>query len=197
MKLAIIGTGNVSSAFARLFARAGIAASIGNTRGPKTIAPLVKELGHMVTAATVENALDADVVFLAIPFSAVEEFGRVRADWSGKIVVDATNAFGVSPDVLAGRPSSEIVAGAVPGALVVKAFNHLPAGVLARDPSQNGGRRVVFIASNDEHAATAIKALAEQLGFSPILVGRLDEGGRLLSVSGALLLHNLVEYPLE
>lgn len=84
MKLAIIGTGNVGSALARLFARAGIAVSIANTRGLETIAPLVKELGDMVTAATVENALDADVVFLAIPFSAVEEFGRVRADWQDR-----------------------------------------------------------------------------------------------------------------
>jgi hypothetical protein len=42
-----------------------------------------------------------------------------------------------------------------------------------------------------------VRPLAQQLGFSPILVGRIDEGGRLLHVSGPLLLHNLVEYPLK
>jgi 8-hydroxy-5-deazaflavin:NADPH oxidoreductase len=194
---AIIGTGKVGSALARLFARAGIEVSIANTRGPETARPLMVELGETVTARTLAGALVADVVFLAIPFVAVEEFARIRSNWSGKIVVDATNAHGQSPEVMAGRLSTDIVAKAMPGATVVKAFNQLPAGVLARDPSQDGGRRVVFVASNDDKAAATIKALAEQLGFSPILVGRIDEGGRLLHVPGPLVLHNLVEHPLK
>jgi hypothetical protein len=197
MTYAIIGTGNVGTALARLFSRAGIEVSIANTRGPETIQPLVKELGTTVTARTLEDALEADIVFLAIPFVAVEKFARIRKDWSGKIVIDATNAYGVSPEVLAGRLSSDIVAKAVPGAAVVKAFNQLPAGVLSRDPSQDGGRRVVFVASNDEKASATVKALAQQIGFSPILVGRIDEGGRLLHIPGPLVLHNLVEHPLK
>jgi len=197
MTYAIIGTGNVGTALARLFSRAGIEVSIANTRGPETIQPLVKELGATVKARTLEDALEADIVFLAIPFVAVERFARIRKDWSGKIVIDATNAHGVSPEVLAGRLSSDIVAKAVPGAAVVKAFNQLPAGVLARDPSQDGGRRVVFVAGNDDKASATVKALAEQLGFSPILVGRIDEGGRLLHIPGPLVLHNLVEHPLK
>ena len=197
MSYAIIGTGNVGSALARLFARAGITVSIANRQGPDTIRPLVEELGGTVTARTLEDALAAAVVFLAIPFVAVEEFARILADWTGKTVIDATNAYGVPPDVMAGRLSSDIVAKAVPGASVVKAFNQLPAGVLARDPSQDGGRRVVFVASNDDKAAATVKALAEQLGFSPILVGRIDEGGRLLHIPGPLVLHNLVEHPLK
>ncbi len=197
MTYAIIGTGNVGSALAHQFARAGIAVSIANTRGPETIRPLAEELGDKVTAHTLEDALAADVVFLAIPFIAVEELARSRSDWTGKIAVDQTNAYGVSPEVMAGRLSSDIVAKAVPGASVVKAFNQLPAGVLARDPSQDGGKRVVFVASNDDKAAATIKELAQQLGFSPILVGRLDEGGRLLHIPGPLVLHNLVEHPLK
>ena len=197
MSYAIIGTGNVGSSLARLFARAGIAVSIASRRGPEMIEPLVEELGDTVTARTVEDALTADVVFLAIPFVAVEEFARIRSDWTGKIVIDATNAYGVSPEAMAGRLSSDMVAEAVLGASVVKAFNQLPAGVLARDPSQDGGKRVVFVASNDDRAAATIKALAEQLGFSPILVGRIDEGGRLLHIPGPLVLHNLVEHPLK
>jgi predicted dinucleotide-binding enzyme len=197
MNYAIIGSGKVGSALAHLLTRAGIAVSIANTRGPEAIRPLVETLGDRVTAATVEDALDADVIFLAIPFVAVEAFARVRADWTGKIVVDATNAYGVSPEVMAGRLSSDIVARAVPGASVVKAFNQLPAGVLARDPAQDGGRRVVFISSNEDEASATIKGLVEQLGFSPILVGRIDEGGRLLHIPGPLVLHNLVEHPLK
>jgi len=197
MNYAIIGSGKVGSALAHLFTRAGVAVSIANTRGPETLRPLVETLGGKVTASTVEDALNADVIFLAIPFVAVETFARVRADWTGKIVVDATNAYGVSPEVMAGRLSSDIVARALPGASVVKAFNQLPAGVLARDPAQDGGRRVVFVSSNEDEASATIKGLAEQLGFSPILVGRIDQGGRLLHIPGALVLHNLVEHPLK
>ena len=197
MNYAIIGTGNVGSALARLFTRAGISVIIANTRGPDTIQSLVDELGETLTASTLEEAMAADVLLLAIPFGAVEKLGHARADWTGKTVIDATNAFGVAPEVLADRPSSDVVAASMPGATIVKAFNHLPAGVLARGPLQDGGRRVVFFASNDDEAAAGIKALAKRLGFAPILLGRIDEGGRLLDVGGALLLHNLVEHPLK
>ena len=55
----------------------------------------------------------------------------------------------------------------------------------------------MFVASNDEKASATVKALAQQIGFSPILVGRIDEGGRLLHIPGPLVLHNLVEHPLK
>ena len=197
MKYAIIGSGNVGTAIARQSARVAIPVSIANTRGPETILPLTAELGEVVTATSLEEALSADVLFLALPFIAVEALARSRSDWAGKIIIDQTNAYGVAPETLAGRLSSDIVAQALPGASVVKAFNQLPAGVLARDPSQEGGRRVVFVSSNDEKAASTVKALAERLGFSPILVGRIDEGGRLLHIPGPLVLHNLIEHPLK
>lgn len=197
MTFAIIGTGNVGAALARQFARAGIPVAIANRRGPDTIRTLTDELAPTVTATTLADALDADVIILAIPFVAVEDFAKARGDWTGKIVVDATNAYGVSPEIMAGRLSSDIVAAAVSGAAVVKTFNQLPAALLARDPAENGGRRVIFVAGNDEQATASVKELASQLGFSPIVVGRVDEGGRLLHVPGPLVLHNLVEFPLK
>jgi predicted dinucleotide-binding enzyme len=197
MKYAIIGTGNVGTALARQFSRAGIQVSIANTRGPATIVPLAEELGSAVTACTLEEAVTADVLILALPFVAVEKFARIRPGWQGKIVIDATNAYGVPPEVLAGRLSSDMVAASMPGARVVKAFNQLPAAMLARDPAQDGGKRVVFIASNDDEAGGVVKALAATFGFSPILLGRIDAGGRLLHIPGPLVLHNLVEHPFK
>jgi predicted dinucleotide-binding enzyme len=89
------------------------------------------------------------------------------------------------------------VAACLAGAVVVKAFNQLPAAVLAREPAQDGGKRVVFVASNDEPAAATVKTLAEQLGFSALSLGRIDEGGRLIEKGAPLVLHNLVEYPFK
>ena len=193
MTFAIIGTGNVGTALARLFARKGIDVAIANRRGPASIAPLVKELGGAITAVSLQDALEADIVLLAIPFPAFKDFARIAADWDGKIVVDAMNA----REDLGGRMSSDVVAEALPGARVVKAFNQLPAAVLARDPSQDGGRRVVFVSSNDEDASTTVRALVEQLGFAPIALGKIDEGGRLLQFRAPLVLHNLVEHSLK
>lgn len=193
---AIIGSGHNGTAIARAFTRAGIACSIANPRGPESLRPLVEELGELLVAKSVEDALEADVVFLAIPFVAVETFAQIRDDWSTKTVVDATNAHGVTPEYLAGRLSTDIVAAAFRGASVVKAFNYLPARVLARDPYQNGGRRVMFIAGNEDESNAMVAALAERLGFAPIPLGRIDEVGRLSHIPGPLVLHNLVEYPI-
>jgi predicted dinucleotide-binding enzyme len=197
MKYAIIGTGNVGSALARQFSRAGIPVSIANTRGPETTAALISELGGTVAAVTIETAVTADIIFLAIPFMAVATFARIRGDWTGKIVIDCTNAYGATPEFLAGRPSSDVVAACLAGAVVVKAFNQLPAAVLAREPAQDGGKRVVFVASNDEPAAAIVRTLAEQLGFSPLFLGRTDGGGRLIEKGAPLVLHNLVEHPFK
>src|SRR4051794_23527536 len=123
---AIVGSGNIGSALARLFARAGIEVSIANTRGPDTI----PALGPGVRAVELAEALDSDVILMAIPFGAVEQFGRTRSDWTGKTVVDTTNAHYApgSAEILRGRLSTHYVAGQLPGADVVKAFNQLPAG---------------------------------------------------------------------
>lgn len=80
---------------------------------------------------------------------------------------------------MAGQPSASVVAQAFGGKLV-KGFNHLVAAVLEQDPAVNGGKRVAFLASDDDGAASEIDALADNLGFSPIKLGRLSEGGLLV-----------------
>ena len=194
MSYAIIGAGRVGLALAGLFARKSLRVSIASRRPPEALAPLVRELGATVTAVRLEEALKAGVVFLAIPFPAFHEFARAAAvDWHGKIVIDAMN----SREDLGDRLSSNIVAEELRGARVVKAFNQLPAAVLGRDPSVSGGRRVVFVSSNDDEASGIVQTLAKELGFSPIGLGKINEGGRLLLFRTPLILHNLVEYPLE
>jgi hypothetical protein len=100
-------------------------------------------------------------------------------------VIDVTNAFGVPPEKLGNLPSSVVISQALPGASVVKAFNHLPAKILAEDPKVEGGRRVVFLSSDDQTAADKVAKLAEQLGFAPVWLGRLTEGGLLVQGRGS------------
>ncbi|MEO6730243.1 MAG: hypothetical protein ABIN01_03415 [Ferruginibacter sp.] len=85
---------------------------------------------------------------------------------------------------MGGQPSAKFVAQAFTGGRLVKGFNHLIAAILDQDPAIHGGRRVVFLASDNDSAATEIDALAKNLGFSPIQLGRLSEGGLLVQAHG-------------
>ena len=194
MVYSIIGSGKVGSALARQFTRNGIAVGIANTRGPDSIAALTAELGENVTAMTLEDALKADVVILAVPFRAHRAVAAVATSWLGKIVIDAMNTYGVAPEELQGKASSEVVASAFPGARLVKTFNQLPAKLLAMSPAENGGRRVMFVSSNDVEASTSIVKLVDKLGFAPIALGKINEGGTLLGLGGPLILQNLIKY---
>lgn len=193
MTYSIIGSGNVGSALARQFARSGIAVAVANTRGPDSIDALKVELEGYVTPMSLQEAVKADVVILAVPFSAHADVARAAGQWTNKIVVDAMNTYGVPPETLKGQPSTVVVASAFPGAAVVKTFNQLPAKLLAANPVEHGGRRVMFLASDDAQATAAISKLVGDLGFAPIVLGNLVESGKLLDRGGALVLQNLVK----
>jgi hypothetical protein len=84
---------------------------------------------------------------------------------------------------LDGLPSSAFVAKSFTGAKFVKGFNHLVAATLAADPIVEGWRRVVFL-SSDEDAIAPVADLAKQLGFAPVELGKLNEGGALVHARG-------------
>ena len=195
---AIVGSGNVGSALARLFARAGIEVSIANTRGPESISELASSIGPGVHAVAVEEALASDVIFMAIPFGAVEQFSKSLPDWNGKTVIDTTTAH-YTPNrdaVLDGRTSARYVAEHLPHAKVVKAFNQLPANTLQAELDPDDGRRVIFISTDFPDAGDEIAEVVGNLGLAAVQLGRTDEGGRLIEVPNALVLRNLIERPL-
>jgi len=184
MSYAIIGFGAVGQALARAFARKNIEVAVASRRAPEAIAPQAKAIGPTVTAASLQDALKAEIVILAVPFGSQNELAKA-ADWQGKIVIDVSNAYGVSPDELGGLPSSAVNAQALVGSRLVKAFNHLAATTLAQDPDVKGGRRVIFLSSDDEDAASQVASLVEQLGFAPVKLGKLAEGGLLVQARGS------------
>jgi predicted dinucleotide-binding enzyme len=184
MSYAIIGFGNVGQALAKAFARSGIEVSVATTRDPESFASAAAAIGPKIIPKKLAEALKADVVFLAVRFESHRDVAKALPTWQGKTIVDVTNAYGVSPDELGGQPSSKVVAQAFAGGRLVKGFNHLAAAVLGQDPAVHGGRRVVFLASDDDAAETEIGTLAQKLGFSPIKLGGLSEGGMLVQARG-------------
>ena len=184
MSYAIIGFGKIGQALAKAFARSGIEVSVATTRDPESFASDAAAIGPGIIPSTMVEAVKADIIFLAVGFRAHADVAKALPSWQGKTIVDVTNAYGVPPEEVGGLPSAQFVAQAFSGAKLVKGFNHLGATRLAQDPAVHGGRRVVFLASDDDGATAEIGALAEKLGFAPIQLGRLSEGGLLVHGSG-------------
>jgi 8-hydroxy-5-deazaflavin:NADPH oxidoreductase len=198
MSYAIIGFGNIGRALAKAFARKGIDVSVATTRDPESFAADAAAIGPEITPKTLAEAVKADIVLLAVRFESLPDVAKALPTWQGKTVIDVSNAYGVPPEDLGGQPSSKFVAQAFSGAKLVKGFNHLIAATLDQDPAVRGGRRVVFLASDDEDAADEIGALAEKLGFAPIKLGGLSEGGLLVQARGnswgRLIFKDLVKF---
>jgi predicted dinucleotide-binding enzyme len=198
MIIGIIGAGNIGSNFAKALGRAGIDAVISNSRGPDTLKDLAREAGPSIRAGTREEAATQNIVLVAVNWSKLPLALQGLPDWNGRIVIDANNPIEsplFKPVDLHGRVSSEVFSGLVPGARVVKAFNHLQAHVLAGDPKAEGGRRVLFYSGDDKRAKAEIGSLIERLGFFGIDLGSLSIGGALVQFPGGPLpVHNLVKF---
>ncbi|MBW8909616.1 MAG: NADPH-dependent F420 reductase [Mesorhizobium sp.] len=178
MSYAIVGFGAIGQALARAFARKNIPVTVAARRGPEAIAPQAKAIGPTVTASSLEDALKAQTVILAIPFSEIAGLASMT-NWDGRTVVDPTNAIhfpDFTPADLGGKFSSSIVQETLSGARVVKAFNTIPAAILAQSPEEDGGRRVVFLSGDDPGARKAVSALIDDLGFAPMDLGSLQDG---------------------
>src|SRR6476660_3222581 len=133
MSYAIIGFGKIGHALARAFARNGIEVSVATTRDPESFAADAAAIGPTIIPKTLTEAVKTDVIFLAVRFEAHPDVAKALPSWQGKIIVDVTNAYGVAPEELEGRPPAKVVAQAFAGARLVKGFNHLVAAVLGQD----------------------------------------------------------------
>ena len=198
MTYAIIGFGTIGQALAKAFARNGIEVSVATTRDPQSFATAAAAIGPEIIPKTLAEAVKADIIFLAVRYQSHPDVAKALPTWQGKTIVDMTNAYGVPPEELGGQSSARVVAQAFTDGKLVKGFNHLVAGVLDQDPAVHGGRRVVFLASDDDGAAAEVGVLAEHLGFAPIKLGGLSEGGLLVQAHGnswgQLIFKDLVKF---
>ena len=188
----IIGAGRIGKTMAQIASRAGRRVVIANRHGPESLASVVEELGDRVSAGTVEEAAGADLVVLAVMWPDVPK-AVTGLDWEGRILIDPTNDF--DPSDLNGRTSSEVVADLVTPARVVKTANILGAGLLASDPHEAGGQRVMFLSGDDADAKSAVRALLEAAGFFVVDLGGLHEGGQMQQFGGPLAGLNLIHLP--
>jgi hypothetical protein len=194
MKFGFIGAGNVAKTVSRHVLPAGHTVLLSNSRGPETLADLVRELGAGAAAGTPQQAADQDVVVLSVPWWDIEKALAAVPDWSGRVLVDATNRIDRGPPMslgdISGRTSSEIVADHAPGAKVVKAFNNVPMAWI-EDVSKSKPATVLFLSGDDPAAKGPLQKVLEDIGFACIDLGSLAAGGRLQQLGGPLAGVNL------
>lgn len=158
--------------------------TVASRRPPAELEPQARAIGPTVVAKSLEEALKADTIFLAVPFGEHRDVAKALPSWEGKTIIDAMNSFPLPLEELDGLPSSAFAAKSFAGAKLVKGFNHLGAAKLATDPEVEGGYRVVFLSSDDDDAVVPVAELAKQLGFAPVKLGKLNEGGWLVHARG-------------
>ena len=176
--VALIGTGNVGAALGRRFAEHGHDIFYGSRdAGAADVRELVAATGHGAVAVTPPDAAArADIVVLAVPWSAAEDVVRSLGDLRGKILVDPTNPRVMAADGFADYPiddsNAERIARLAPGAHVVKAFNTLGAETML-DPEVANGPVTVPIVGDDRAAKARVAALAREIGLEAVDVGPL------------------------
>ena len=134
-------------------------------------------------AVSITEAASQELVLLALPWPAVPDVLAPLPDWQGRILVDVTNSFVASDPLqladLQGRIASVVVAEHAPGARVVKAFNSITMANFEKGPRQGDARRVLFVSGADVASKQTVQRLITELGYSPIDLGDLDDGGRM------------------
>jgi NADPH-dependent F420 reductase len=187
MKIAIIGTGNMGTGLAKGFVPKHEV--VLGSRHPEHAREVAEEIGAAGGTGYEEAARDAEVVVIALPWTAVKETIELLGDLSGKILLDVTNPFGPQGLVeLKGTSSSQEVQKLAKGARVVKAWNTVYARNLTK-PDFDGVAASVFICGDDQEAKDVVFGLAREIGFDPVDVGPLASAAsltQLLLVLGAL-----------
>lgn len=175
MKIAIIGAGNVGGTLGRRFAESGHTVTFGvrDQASDKAKALIALQAGTVTGIG--EAVAGAEIVLLTVPSMALEESIEAAGDFTGKILVDCTNAVGKTfrPDTEPGTTLVENVARLAPTAHVVKAFNTIGWQVMAK-PAFGDRSAVLPICGDDADAKAKVIELARSIGFDPIDAGPLE-----------------------
>ncbi|WP_433381957.1 NADPH-dependent F420 reductase [Actinoplanes sp. CA-142083] len=179
-----IGSGLIGGTVARLAVNAGYDVVLSNSRGPETLAELVRDLGSKAQAATPADAARADLVVVSVPFHAHAKLPVEQL--AGKVVLDTDNYYAARDGHFAELDeglltSAELEQRHLGSAKVVKVFNnifHLHLGSLAR-PHGAADRTSLTIAGDDAEAKKAVTEFLDAIGYDTVDVGPLAESWRV------------------
>ena len=183
--IGFIGAGHIGSQLARLATKSGYDVVVSNSRGPETLSKLVEELGPRARAGTPSDAArGGEIVVVTIPLKSYRDVPA--APLAGKIVIDTNNYYPQRDGHIRelddeSTTTAELLQAHLPGAKVVKAFNHIYAAELTThgQPAGTKGRRALVVAGDDASAKATVTRLIDQFGFDTVDAGPLREGWRI------------------
>ena len=184
MSYAIVGFGKIGQALAHAFARKNINVTVASRRPPEALAPQARAIGPNGCRQVAGGCARGRHNHPGGPVRGASRGCEGSAELERQDDHRRDELVSSPPEELDGLPSSAFVAKSFTGAKLVKGFNHLGAAKLATDPVVEGGHRVVFLSSDDEDAVAPVADLAKQLGFAPVKLGKLNEGGALVHARG-------------
>lgn len=185
-KIATVGAGHIGGTLGSLWVKAGHPVMF-SSRHPEELKDMVAGLGPLARAGTPAEAIAfADVVLLAVPYTAIKQIGQdFGHDLAAKVLVlDASNPIERRDGEVAtwarekgaGLATLELI----PGAHLVRAFNavgYMKVKEDAADPSKKIG---MPMAGDDPHAIAVASTLVREAGFEPVVIGSLAMGKYLI-----------------
>ncbi|WP_372380925.1 NADPH-dependent F420 reductase [Xanthomonas sp. NCPPB 1754] len=178
MRIGVIGAGSLGGTVGSLWVKAGHQVMF-SSRNPDQLTAMARELGPRASVGLPAAAAEFGVVLLlAVPFEALPQIGRdLRSAYSGKIVLDATNAWGANSSAVYREArelgTAQTVAKYMPGSRLVRAFSAVDATVVETSASRRSGHIGMPIASDDAGAMRVAAALVRDAGCDPVIVGNL------------------------
>jgi predicted dinucleotide-binding enzyme len=182
--VAVIGTGNVGGALGPRFAKLGYKVIYGSRQPDREdVKELVARTGPRALAmSSLEASNKADLIVLAVPWSAAESVVKGMGNLDGKIIIDVVNPLRRADDGLlemaVDTSAAEHIQAWAPGARVVKAFSTMGSKIMA-DPAALGGPVSVALASDDDDALQKVRQIAERMGYPTVDVGPLRHARHL------------------
>ena len=181
MRIAIIGAGNVGTALATSFVRAGHDVVI-TSRDAQDAAAAATASGATVAPTNVAAVDGADVIIPAVYVTSFPEIAsEIATAAAGTPIVDVSNrmSFGADgPETDTSSSNAEDLAALLPGSPVVKAFNTLFAS-RQLDPITEGVTLDGFVAADDAAAKATVLELVRSIGLRPIDAGPLVRARQL------------------
>jgi 8-hydroxy-5-deazaflavin:NADPH oxidoreductase len=178
LKIGIIGAGRIGGTMAEHWVKAGHEVFL-SSRHPESLKDLVSQLGPKAHAGTPkEAAAFGDVVFIAVPYSALPDIGRELApELKGKVVVNASNPIprrdGPVAEEAQKKGAGLADAELLPGTRVARAFTFPGAATFKSEAFRAGDRIAVAVAADDTAAMAVASQLVRDAGFEPVQVGPL------------------------
>jgi predicted dinucleotide-binding enzyme len=189
MRIGILGTGNLATALATSWARAGHDVGIGGRSTDRARAAAKAAGAHPRPLS--EVVVGTDAVLLAVHWAGVVDIltaaGALAGSLTGKVLIDPTNAVDHGVGVLRTEPGRAIahqIADLTPGAHVVKALHLFPSTQWTTPASPP-----VTVAMCGDHprALATVGSLVRDLGGQPAVLGGLDRARQLEEVAGFVI----------